>query len=40
MLFLLTELSYVIGLTVLETRRLGGDLIEGFKIFKSFDNVN
>jgi len=27
-------------LTTLETRRLRGDLIEVFKIFKGFDNVN
>jgi len=27
------------GLTTLETRRLRGDLIEVFKMFKSFDNV-
>ena len=28
------------GLTTLETRRLRGDLIEMFKIFKSFDYIN
>jgi len=29
-----------LGLTSLETRRLHGDFIEVFKIFKGFDNVN
>jgi len=29
----------MVGLTILETRRLRGDLIEVFKIFKGFDNV-
>ena len=29
----------MLGLTTLETRRLHGDLIEVFKIFKGFDNV-
>ena len=28
------------GLTTLETRRLHGDLIEMFKIFKGFDDIN
>jgi len=28
------------GLTTLETRRLCGDLIEMFKIFKGFDDIN
>jgi len=29
-----------LGLTPLETRRLRADLIEDFKIYKGFDNVN
>ena len=29
-----------LGFTSLETRRLRGDFIEVFKIFKGFDNVN
>ena len=29
----------MLGLTTLETRRLHGDLIEVFKIFKGLDNV-
>ena len=29
----------MLGLTTLETRRLRGNLIEVFKIFKGFDNV-
>jgi len=29
-----------LNLTTLETRRVTGDLIEVFKIFKGFDNVN
>ena len=38
------SLSYSIrlqkfGLTTLETRRLRGDLIEVFKMFKGFDNI-
>ena len=28
------------GITTLETRRLRGDLIEGFKIIKGFDKVD
>ena len=29
-----------LGLTTLETRRLCGDIIEVFKIFKGFENVS
>lgn len=29
-----------LGLTPLETRRLRADLIDDFKIYKGFDNVN
>ena len=30
----------ILNLTTLETRRLRGDLIEVFKIFKGFDNLD
>ena len=30
----------VLGLTTLETRRSRGNLIEVFKIFEGFDNIN
>ena len=30
----------ILSLTTLETRRLRGDLIEVFKIFKGFDNLD
>ena len=29
-----------LGLTTLETRRIRGDLIDVFKIFKGFDDIN